>query len=100
MAENRDKFAAVDGEVYIAKCRRGLGFALLLRLIGLSYIFKFTKLLAHFYLHHTALAHQGRTSPEAVTGRPISSEVTLPPNSGDTVLPSIYCMTDAESPVV
>lgn len=38
MAENRDKFAAVDGEVYIAKCRRGLGFALLLRLIGISYI--------------------------------------------------------------
>ena len=33
MAENRDKFAAVDGKVYIAKCRRGLGFALLLSLI-------------------------------------------------------------------
>lgn len=38
MTEDGYKFAALNGQVYIAKCRRGLGFALLLRLIGIGYI--------------------------------------------------------------
>ena len=51
------------------------------------------------YLLQIALLPQGSAMPVAVTGRPISSAETLPPNFF-ILTPSTYSMVDAESPVV
>ncbi len=45
-------------------------------------------------------APQGRHMPVWVVGRPISSQVTLPPWPGTMTLPRMYCMTDGLRPVV
>lgn len=68
MAENRDKFAAVDGKVYIAKCRRGLGFALLLRLIGISYILNSINFSLILSSPHCACA-AGQNEPRGCDGQ-------------------------------
>ena len=52
------------------------------------------------YLVHIADAPHGRTIPDCVTGRPISLLKRLPPNFFGTSEPSIYSITDGESPVV
>ena len=51
------------------------------------------------YLLQIALLPQGSAMPVAVTGRPISSAETLPPNFF-ILTPSTYSMVEAESPVV
>ncbi len=48
----------------------------------------------------TAVEPQGKTNPDFLTGRPISSAVTVPSCIAPTVTERIYCMTDGESPVV
>ena len=52
------------------------------------------------YLCHMAVAPQGRTIPLAVTGRPISSADSEPPISCGNRVPSTYCITEGERPVV
>ena len=51
------------------------------------------------YLLQIALLPQGSAMPVAVTGKPISSAETLPPNFF-ILTPSTYSMVEAESPVV
>ena len=43
---------------------------------------------------------QGNTRPVLVTGRPISSELTRPPNRFCSCTPSRYSITEGDSPVV
>ena len=47
-----------------------------------------------------AVAPQGTTPPVADTGRPISSQLVLPPKRGTSVVLSIYSMTAGDRPVV
>ena len=46
------------------------------------------------YFCQIAEAPQGSTIPVSVTGRPISEEVTLPPNFFLTTAPKMYSITD------
>ena len=46
------------------------------------------------------MAPQGTTPPVADTGRPISSQLVLPPKRGTSVVLSIYSMTAGDRPVV
>ena len=52
------------------------------------------------YSSQMAVAPQGTTPPVAETGRPISSQLVLPPKRGTSVVLSIYSMTAGDSPVV
>ena len=53
-----------------------------------------------FYSSQMAVAPQGTTPPVAETGRPISSQLVLPPKRGTSVVWSIYSMTAGDRPVV
>ena len=53
-----------------------------------------------FYSSQIAVAPQGTTPPVAETGRPISSQLVLPPKRGTSVVWSIYSMTAGDRPVV
>ena len=52
------------------------------------------------YSSQMAVAPQGTTPPVAETGRPISSQLVLPPKRGTSVVLSIYSMTAGDRPVV
>ena len=52
------------------------------------------------YSSQMAVAPQGTTPPVADTGRPISSQLVLPPKRGTSVVLSIYSMTAGDRPVV
>ena len=51
-------------------------------------------------LHHIAVAPQGSTKPLEVTGRPISSADRWPPIFSGNSVPSTYCITEGDKPVV
>ena len=53
-----------------------------------------------FHSSQMAVAPQGTTPPVADTGRPISSQLVLPPKRGTSVVLSIYSMTAGDRPVV
>ena len=52
------------------------------------------------YSCQMAVLPQGRTSPVAVTGSPISPDETRPPNFFPSNTPSRYSMTAGDKPVV